>query len=134
MALGAGRAGIERMVVERALGLGGAGVLLGVAGGLAVSRLLRSLLFGVSATDPAVFVGASLFLLVILALAGYVPARQRARVDPPRRPEKRVTWRDILIRRVEIHLDAFSTGHYDYLGLVLRFAQEPGGLLRAESD
>ncbi len=82
MALGAGRAGIERIVVGRALGLGGAGVLLGVAGGLAVSRLLRSLLFGVSATDPAVFVGASLFLLAVSALAGYVPARRAARVDP----------------------------------------------------
>jgi putative ABC transport system permease protein len=73
MALGAERGRIERMVVGRALMLGGAGVAIGVAG---------SLLYEVSATDPAVFAGASLFLLAAVALAGYVPARRAARTDP----------------------------------------------------
>ena len=82
MALGAERGRIERMVVGRALLLGGAGVAIGIAGGLALTRLLRSMLYGVSATDPAVFAGASLFLLAVAALAGYVPARRAARVDP----------------------------------------------------
>ena len=62
--------------------LAGAGVAIGVAGGLALTRLLRSMLFGVSATDPAVFAGVSLFLLAVAALAGYLPARRAARVDP----------------------------------------------------
>jgi len=82
MALGAERARILRMVVGRALLLGGAGIVIGIAGGLALTRLLRTMLFGVSATDPVVFTGVSLFLLAVAALAGYIPARRAARVDP----------------------------------------------------
>jgi len=82
MALGAERGRIAGMVVGRAVLLGGVGVAVGVAGGLALTRLLRSMLYGVSATDPAVFVGVSLFLLAVAALAGYVPARRAARVEP----------------------------------------------------
>jgi len=82
LALGAERRAIVGMVVGRALLLGGVGVALGVAGGLALTRLLRSMLYQVSATDPSVFVGVSLFLLAVVALAGYFPARRAARVDP----------------------------------------------------
>ena len=82
MALGAGRGTILAMVIKRALVLAGGGVAIGVAGGLALTRLLRSLLFGMSATDPAVFAGVSLFLLAVAAFAGYLPARRAARVDP----------------------------------------------------
>jgi putative ABC transport system permease protein len=82
MALGAARGRIERMVVGRALTLGGAGVAIGVAAGLALTRLLRSLLYGVSPTDPSIFAAASLFLLAVAALAGYIPARRAARTDP----------------------------------------------------
>jgi putative ABC transport system permease protein len=82
MALGAERRWITSMVVGQAVLLGGVGVGIGIAGGLALTRLLRTLLFGVSATDPAVFAGAALFLLGVAALAGYVPARRAARVDP----------------------------------------------------
>ena len=82
MALGAERGRIAAAVVGRALALAGIGVAAGVAGGLALTRLLRSMLFGVSATDPLVFAGASLFLLAVAALAGYVPARRAARIDP----------------------------------------------------
>ena len=82
IALGAERGRITAMVVRRAAGLGLAGVAIGAAGALALTRLLRSMLFGISATDPAVFVGASLFLLAVAAVAGYIPARRAARVDP----------------------------------------------------
>jgi len=82
LALGAERGRIQRMVVGRALIYGSAGVAIGVAGGLALTRLLRSMLYDVSATDPAVFAAASLFLLAIAALAGYVPARRASRTDP----------------------------------------------------
>jgi len=82
LALGAERGAIVGMVVGRALLLGGVGVVLGVAGGLVLTRLLRSMLYQVSATDPAAFVGVSLFLLAVVALAGYFPARRAARVDP----------------------------------------------------
>ena len=82
MALGAGRNTILAMVIRRALLLAGAGVAIGVVGGLALTHLLRSMLFGVSATDPAVFAGVSLFLLAVAVFAGYLPARRAARVDP----------------------------------------------------
>jgi ABC-type antimicrobial peptide transport system permease subunit len=70
------------MVVGRALLLGALGVAIGIAGSLALMRLLRSTLYGVSATDPVVFAAASLFLLAVSALAAYLPARRAARVDP----------------------------------------------------
>jgi putative ABC transport system permease protein len=82
LALGAERGAIVGMMVGRAVLLGGVGIALGVAGGLALTRLLRSMLYEVSATDPAVFAGVSLFLLAVVALAGYFPARRAARVDP----------------------------------------------------
>jgi ABC-type antimicrobial peptide transport system permease subunit len=70
------------MVLGRTLMLGGAGVAIGAGGSLALTRLLRTMLYGVSATDPAVFVAASVFLLVVASLAAYIPARRAARVDP----------------------------------------------------
>jgi putative ABC transport system permease protein len=82
MALGAAPLRIEWFVAGRALVLAGCGILLGWAGALALTRLLRSLLFGVSPTDPTVFVAASVFLLAAAALAGYLPARRAARTDP----------------------------------------------------
>ncbi len=82
IALGAGNGRVAAAVVGRAALLGGAGVAIGVAGGLALMRLLGSTLYGVSATDPVVFAGASLFLLAIAVVAGYLPARRVARVDP----------------------------------------------------
>ena len=82
MSLGAHPQRIAGMVVGRALLLGGAGVAIGASGSLALTRLLRTMLYGVSATDPAVFVAASAFLLVVAAVAAYIPARRAARVDP----------------------------------------------------
>ena len=82
ISLGAHPRKIAGMVVRWALLLGGAGVAIGAGGSLALTRLLRSMLYGVSATDPAVFVAASAFLLVVAAVAAYIPARRAARVDP----------------------------------------------------
>jgi ABC-type antimicrobial peptide transport system permease subunit len=81
-ALGAQQGDILRLVMSHALGLTLAGIAIGIAGAFALTRVMRNLLFQVSATDPATFVGiAFLFLLVALA-ASYVPARRAAQIDP----------------------------------------------------
>ena len=82
IALGATRSGITAGVVRQAVLLGALGVAIGAAGGLALTRLLSAMLYGVSATDPGVFLGASAFLLAVSGLAAYLPARRAARVDP----------------------------------------------------
>jgi ABC-type antimicrobial peptide transport system permease subunit len=60
----------------------GTGVAVGVAGALAMTRLASSLLYGVSARDPITLVAVATTLLVVSALANYIPARRAARVDP----------------------------------------------------
>jgi predicted permease len=82
LALGAERADVSRMVVRQGLGLALVGLLLGLAGALAVTRLLESYLFVVGATDPLTYVSLSLLLLAVTLLASYLPARQAAAVDP----------------------------------------------------
>jgi putative ABC transport system permease protein len=82
MSLGAHPGRIAGMVVGRAVLLGAIGVAIGVGGSLALTRLLRTMLYGVSATDPAVFAASSMFLLMVAAVAAYVPARRASRVDP----------------------------------------------------
>jgi putative ABC transport system permease protein len=82
MALGAAPGRIAGMIVGQAVLLGAAGVAAGIAGSLGLTRLLGSMLYGVSATDPAVFAAASFFLLAISALSAYLPARRASRVDP----------------------------------------------------
>jgi putative ABC transport system permease protein len=82
LALGAGRGDILRLVVWQGMGLALLGVALGSAGGLALTRLISSLLYGVRAADPATFVAAATVLLAVATLACYVPARRAVRVDP----------------------------------------------------
>jgi len=58
------------------------GVGIGLAASLAVTRLLKNMLFNLSATDPTTFVTISLLLIVVALLASYLPARRATRVDP----------------------------------------------------
>jgi predicted lysophospholipase L1 biosynthesis ABC-type transport system permease subunit len=82
MALGAGRRTIVAVVARNAAALAGAGIVCGTAAALALTRLLRSLLFEVSATDAASFGGAVLLLLAIGTLAACLPAWRASRIDP----------------------------------------------------
>jgi predicted permease len=82
MALGALPSMIQRLVFAQMGGLVGVGVIAGLVGALATSRLLRSLLFQVSAIDPLTLTGVCVLLVAVAMLAGYVPARRAARIDP----------------------------------------------------
>src|SRR5262245_854384 len=81
-ALGARRAEILALVLREGLSLAAAGVALGLAGALALTRVLRGLVYGVSTTDPLTFIATGLGLTAVALLACYVPARRAARVDP----------------------------------------------------
>src|SRR5262249_34146139 len=81
-ALGAQPGEVLRLVVGQTMKLAAGGVILGVAGAAALTRLMVSLLFEVSATDPTTFASLSLLLLVVALLACYLPARRATKVDP----------------------------------------------------
>jgi len=82
MALGADRGRVSRMVLRQGLVLALVGLSFGLAGAFAVTRLLTSVLYGVSPTDPLTFGSVSLLLLAITLLASYLPARRAAAVQP----------------------------------------------------
>jgi len=82
LALGAQPVALRRAVMRQGLLLTGIGVLVGIAGALALTRTIRSLLFEVSATDPLVFTTVPLLLVVVSLIACYTPARRATRVDP----------------------------------------------------
>jgi hypothetical protein len=82
MALGAQRSDVVRLVVGEGARLAVLGVAIGIAASFAVTRLLSSLLFGVSATDPITFVGVAGLLGLVALLASYIPARRAMRLDP----------------------------------------------------
>lgn len=85
MALGAQKAAIFRMVIGEGLRLAVAGLGIGVASALILTRVISSfshLLYGVSAADPVTFVALSLGLTAVAVLACYIPARRAAKVDP----------------------------------------------------
>lgn len=82
IALGAQRSQVSRLVVMQSMRLAAIGVVIGLAGALAATRAMRSLLFDVSPTDPVVLVSVPLLLMVVAAVASFVPARRAANVDP----------------------------------------------------
>ncbi len=82
IALGADLAQILRLVIAHGLKLTLSGVLIGVAGGLALTRFLRSLLFSISAADPLTFASVALLLTLVAMVACYIPARRATKIDP----------------------------------------------------
>jgi predicted permease len=82
VALGATRRNIVSLVVRQGMALALSGVAIGLAGAFMLTRLIRSLLFAVEATDPVTFVGIALLLGLVALLASYIPARRASRVDP----------------------------------------------------
>jgi putative ABC transport system permease protein len=82
MALGAEPRDVTSLFVRHGALLAGLGIVLGVAGAAALSRLMSSLLVGVSPTDPLTYAAVSVGLAALAILAGYLPARRASRVDP----------------------------------------------------
>ena len=82
IALGARRADVLQMTVKQALKLVGVGMMIGLAAAFLLTRVIASLLFGISATDPITFIGISAVLLAVAILASYVPALRATKVDP----------------------------------------------------
>jgi putative ABC transport system permease protein len=82
VALGALRGDVLRMVAGRALALSAAGVACGMAGAFALTRLMKSLLFGVSPTDSVTFAVVAALLVLVAMAASFIPARRAAKVDP----------------------------------------------------
>jgi putative ABC transport system permease protein len=82
VALGAETRDVLRLVLRQGLTLALLGVALGVAASLALTRLMKTLLFGVSTTDPLTFAGVVLLLTCIALLACWLPARRATKVDP----------------------------------------------------
>jgi putative ABC transport system permease protein len=82
MALGASRQRVLQIVLLQGARLAGAGILCGVVGAFAVTRVVTSLLYNVSATDPVSFAATASFLAIIAVVASYVPARRATAVDP----------------------------------------------------
>lgn len=81
-ALGAQHRDILRLVVGQGLMLSMAGVAIGIGGAFALTRAMKTLLFHVSATDPATFAGISMTFLLVALTASYLPARRATRIDP----------------------------------------------------
>jgi predicted permease len=82
VALGAGSGDVLRMILSQGLRTIFMGVAIGIAGSLALTRTVESLLFGVTATDPVTFGGVTLLLVGVALLACFIPARRATKVDP----------------------------------------------------
>jgi putative ABC transport system permease protein len=82
LALGAQATDIRGLFVRRGLILGGIGLAMGLAGALGLTRLMESLLFGISPLDPVTFTAMPIVLAAAAVLASYLPARRAVAVDP----------------------------------------------------
>ena len=82
LAIGAQRSDVMRLIVDEGLKMAAGGVAVGVVTALALSRLLASLLFGVTTTDPLIFSITAVVLISVALLACFIPARRAAKVDP----------------------------------------------------
>jgi predicted permease len=82
MALGASNGSVLRLILGHGLKLAGIGLALGLAGALAASRLLTTMLFQVKPTDPLVYLAVAMLLGVVALIATYIPARRASRIDP----------------------------------------------------
>jgi len=82
LALGAQRGNVVQMVLRQGANMALLGVAIGVGVALALTRLMASLLFGVTAHDPMTFAAVAALLLFVTLLACYVPARRASKVDP----------------------------------------------------
>jgi len=82
IALGASSGGVQRLVLSHGLVLVAVGLVVGLAGALALTRFMQSLLYGVTPTDPITFVGVSGLLVLAAASASLIPARRATRIDP----------------------------------------------------
>ena len=82
IALGAKGSDVRGLVVRQGLTLAATGVVLGLVGAFGVTRVIQSLLYNVTATDPISFGGVALFLALVATLASYLPARRATNVDP----------------------------------------------------
>ncbi len=82
LALGADPGAVRRLIVQRGATVAAVGIAIGAVGGLALTRVLESMLNDVKPTDPAVFLGNAAMVLLVSMAACYIPARWAGRVDP----------------------------------------------------
>jgi ABC-type antimicrobial peptide transport system permease subunit len=82
VALGAGRARIMGLVLRQSAAVTVVGIVSGLGGAAALTKSLDQLLFGLTAQDPATFIGVALFFASVSMMAAFVPARRATRVDP----------------------------------------------------
>jgi predicted permease len=84
LALGAGRASVQWMVLRDSLWMVAIGLAVGIPAALALTQVVRQNLYGIKPNDPASFVGAGALMVAVAAVAGWIPARRAAGVDPMR--------------------------------------------------
>jgi ABC-type antimicrobial peptide transport system permease subunit len=82
MALGAQRGDVQRLVVRQGVKLAALGVGAGLLGAFGITRVIATLLYNVTPTDPVSFAGVAVFLTAVAVLASYLPARRATTVDP----------------------------------------------------
>ncbi|HEX6053008.1 MAG TPA: ABC transporter permease [Gemmatimonadaceae bacterium] len=82
VALGASSQDVVRLILKQGMAVAGIGILLGLGGAMAATRVVKSYLVGVSAVDPVTFAGVPVILLVVTAVASFLPARRASGIDP----------------------------------------------------